>query len=390
MVLSRSHPVKQSADLLQHALSYHRLGWSIIPCRGKKPAVPWKSYQTAPADEETLHRLFGQCRPDGLAVILGPISGGLVCRDFDVEDSYLRWAACQRDLARLLPTAETQRGFHVYFRGPTAYAQLDDGEYRGDSAHYCVVPPSQHPSGSIYRWTVPPSETHLPVLDPFVTGLCPIPVRPQRSGEQHDTAEKHRSREDPQPLTPPHLASLLLCGEELSAIYRRTLPRRAGQRFHCAFRLARALKAVPHLAAAPAQELVNILRQWHSLALPVIRTKDFAETLENFMAAWALVKHPDGTGPLADAVERARSAETPAAAAVFGTHVQSLARLCLELQRLAGDESFPLSCETAGGVLGVSSKTAWWHLQTLIGAGLLQMVERGEQGGIRASRYRWT
>src|SRR5262249_55270629 len=93
------------------------------------------------------------------------------CRDFDRLGSYESWAAAHPDLAAALPTVATARGRHVYFRGPEGFADLGDGEYRGDPRHYCVLPPSAHPDGAVYAWLVPLPDGDLPLVDPAEAGL---------------------------------------------------------------------------------------------------------------------------------------------------------------------------------------------------------------------------
>jgi hypothetical protein len=78
-----------------------------------------------------------------LAVVLGDVSGGLVCRDYDDSAAFGRWSAAHPNYATALPTVATARGGHVYFRAaPTdlRFVDLADGEYRGDSGHYCLLP----------------------------------------------------------------------------------------------------------------------------------------------------------------------------------------------------------------------------------------------------------
>src|SRR5687768_9277172 len=99
--------------LLEWAQAYGRLDWCIIPVRQKLPAGRWKQYQKTRPDDATLRKLFEPKNLTGLAVILGPVSGRLACRDFDQLGSYESWSASHRQLAATLPTAETARGRHV-------------------------------------------------------------------------------------------------------------------------------------------------------------------------------------------------------------------------------------------------------------------------------------
>ena len=103
-------------DLLTHALEYARRGWSIVPVNGKKSALrPWKRYKAQRAPEAKLRELFARDKLSGLAVVCGPVSDGLVVRDFDTVGAYERWAWAHPELAEVLPTVRTARGFHVYF-----------------------------------------------------------------------------------------------------------------------------------------------------------------------------------------------------------------------------------------------------------------------------------
>ncbi|MCX7424734.1 MAG: bifunctional DNA primase/polymerase [Planctomycetia bacterium] len=160
----------QPPTLLDAALAYAARGWSLIPINvaTKKPpeGLRWKRYQTTPADAARLREWFsGKYR--ALAVVLGEVSGGLVCRDFDRMDAYEAWATAHPDLARTLPTVATGRpGRHVYFRtAELCFVDLPDGEYRGNSGHYCVVPPSEHPTGRDYRWLTVLPDGELPFVE---------------------------------------------------------------------------------------------------------------------------------------------------------------------------------------------------------------------------------
>jgi hypothetical protein len=132
------------SEFLQDALGYAARGWSIVPiCLDgdrKTPAIKtWKKYQTERASDATLRRWFARPGVDGLAVVCGAVSGGLVVRDYDVLDSYKQWAAARPDLAAALPTVETARGRHVYFHHSTERDTRPE-RFIGGSSVYPMIP----------------------------------------------------------------------------------------------------------------------------------------------------------------------------------------------------------------------------------------------------------
>jgi hypothetical protein len=136
--------------------------------------MTWKRFQTTRPSESELRAWFARDRY-ALAVVLGSVSGGLVCRDFDAMEAFDAWAAEYPKFAKELPTVETGRpGRHVYCRADVDQVRqvsrsgggiidLGDGELRG-SGGYCLLPPSRHPSGHNYRWLVP-LRAPIPFLD---------------------------------------------------------------------------------------------------------------------------------------------------------------------------------------------------------------------------------
>jgi hypothetical protein len=179
--------------------------WSIVPIRNdgqgrKKAACKWEQYQTRRPSSEEIRHLFRRGDLTGLAVILGAVSGGLYGRDFDVMESYHRWATQYPGLARLLPTVATGRGRHVYayHGGQVRTIDFGDGELRGEN-HYIVLPPSLHPSGRRYAWVVPPRGPCAEVtIAPDVAGLarswCPKAEeqREQRGTEGAEVSDGFR------------------------------------------------------------------------------------------------------------------------------------------------------------------------------------------------------
>jgi hypothetical protein len=378
-----SIPARNTASnadaLLAAALDYGRRDWSIIPVVSKRPAVTtWREWQTRRADAEQIGRWFSRGDVTGLAVICGAVSGGLTVRDFDEAAAYDQWAGTHADLAERLPTVRTGRGFHVYHRSAVArIVTLGDGELRG--AGYVLAPPSRHPSGEPYRWTIPLPNGELPILDPAESGLC--------NRENIESVEDRADRADREDRDNTASSSLLVSAAPsvLHAI-ESTLPVRAGQRNRKLFDLARGLKAI--LPDAGPGELRPIIAEWHRRALPIIGTKSFLESWADFIVAWARVKYPAGRGTVDSAFARAASTPPPARCAELypgEAGILLLAGLCRELQRGAGE--FFLDCRTAGRLLNVDHSTVWRWLKVLCADGILQAGEKGSMATRKASRF---
>ena len=191
---------------LNDAVRYREQGWSLIPMKmsTKTPAVRWKRYQKAMADEVRLRKWFDSDRGYGLAVIYGEISGGLASRDFDNLGSYERWATEHPDLAEKLPTVETRRGRHVYCRfatddvsdfrrqigKPDGWGAIgcEGGELRAGVGCYSVIPNSKHPSGFVYRWTKSPFDVPIPTLTVAESGFF-VPRATEITEETEDIEE---------------------------------------------------------------------------------------------------------------------------------------------------------------------------------------------------------
>ena len=367
------------SETLDTALAYHRRGWSVIPIRAgtKKPAIPWQRFQDERPSQSQIREWWR--REHGIAVICGTVSGGLNCRDYDQEDSYRRWTCTWADLAGALPTVRTARGHHVYFRGPEAkITKLPDGELRG--AGYCLLPPSRHPDGPIYTWTVPLPDGDIPHIGDVVeAGFFPP------SGDVIERVERVESVEA---IISALSALSITCTADA---IRSTLPTATGRRNRAVFELARALKAIPALADAPPEALREHVVAWHRLGREAgtIGTEPPEETWGDFLAAWPKVKFPRGTEPMSEIIERAKQNIPAAADRYEGASLRLLVSLCCELQAAAGDAPFYLGCATAARVLGVTSVTAWRYLLILKADGIVTETEKGDIGKRRASRFRY-
>ena len=268
-----------SPDVFGEALRLQSLGLSIIPIgANKRPAIAkWKPFQTSVAAESQIHDWFDRRDDLGIGIVLGPVSGDLVARDFDRLDAYERWALVYPPLAYRLPTVETARGRHVYFRADCHTATLNDGELRGEGS-YVVAPPSVHPSGCRYRWTVPlKSLEAVPWLTPDEAGFGTAPPSPSNATDRTDSTESILSDLWLSARSVLSVATDILAG---------TLPARFGTRRRRLFELARRVRAAPQLEGVPLATLRPLVAEWHRLALPTIRTKPFDETWADFVEAF--------------------------------------------------------------------------------------------------------
>jgi hypothetical protein len=376
-------------------LRYHARGWPVFPVKGKRPKGRWKRYQTTPPDESTLRQLFSGDDFDGVAVVLGSASNGLCCRDYDDLTSYQRWAESHPHLVNTLPTVETNRGRHLYFRGPSFFKKFDDGEYRGTSGQYTVLPPSRHPAGTIYRWLVHLPEGELPLVDPVEAGLC---NREDRVGAESGDDGDHRENGANTANLPswlvsasPSLSSAPSLLHAIEQAIKATLPSAKGQRNRCIFNFARHLRSIEELAGADFRALRQIVEEWHRRALPIIGTKPFVDTWADFLQAWKKVRIPAGKDAIGAALKRAVAKGPPAhVTKLYGEGpIVLLAAVCRELQLIAGEGEFFIDCRTAGRLIGVDHATAWRYLEVLCADGILAPGAKGCNVRRKASRFRF-
>lgn len=371
--------------LLEAALRMFAEGANVLPANGKRPILTrWKPWQTNRQTEREIRDWFEFPNAVALACVLGPASNDLVARDFDDRRSYESWALKNPSLARELPTAATSRGTHVYFSAQGAKTtKFADGELRGHGS-YVIAPPSVHRDGTAYRWINPFLRQRLLQADPslFITD------KSQEEGS--GVTEKPRSGEADEIEETDAIASFSsdFSRDVLEAI-QQTMPHAAGQRHHCLFNLARRLKGIPGLANASVDKLMPIFAEWHGLALAVIRTKDWDESCSEFLYAWDRIKTPYGVTPLDLAMAAARESTLTTSESMRYRSEQArlLFKLCRELQRLAGDAPFYLSCAEAEKRIGIPKMQAHRQFNRMRMEGVLELVQA--HTNIRATRYRF-
>ena len=183
-----------AAEPLRQARAYLAAGLSVIPIAHgtKEPAIQrlprvydaesgksrpsWRMFQDRlPSDQELNDWFDGP--EQGIGIICGSVSGGLVVLDLESPELYERWRTfaltlLDADLLDSLPVVASGKGRHVYLRmaeplGNRKLAMAERvvlAETRGQGG-YIVAPPSLHPSGKHYA-LLSGDLSVIPLLDP--------------------------------------------------------------------------------------------------------------------------------------------------------------------------------------------------------------------------------
>jgi hypothetical protein len=150
----------------QVALAYARRGLHVFPClpRGKEPATA-NGYKDATVDPALIERWWRQDADCNIGIATGARSHCFVL-DVDGDDAEAVLQKLGDHCGALPPTVETitPRGRHVFFDWPShpvrnSAGKLGPGlDIRGEGG-YVVAPPSIHPSGRAYAWSVDSANT---------------------------------------------------------------------------------------------------------------------------------------------------------------------------------------------------------------------------------------
>lgn len=193
-----NHNHHSITEPMAQALQYHSYGWTPIPIRyrDKRPhfnllkrttgTPEWKQFQSKRPDEALIRDWFkvpainvGLVIRDGLGVI-----------DFDTKSAYELWGNGYG-----MPTVQTSRGRHVYFRNGTGMDStqklIHENKAVGDIKlnGYVVAPPSIHSSGRQYRWKSAEWIGGLPTIDDLPSILPGFEIRASFSvGRANGTA----------------------------------------------------------------------------------------------------------------------------------------------------------------------------------------------------------
>jgi hypothetical protein len=150
----------QSGSIYNSAQAYERLSMSVIPLKGKRPALnSWKAYQTKRATANEIEGWHKSGLLDNIGIVCGAVSDNLVVLDLDGIAGYPAFSATFPHLAQTYTVATGGGvGKHVYFRvGQMPVSVKAMGTPIGNlelcgNGRQVVAPPSIHPTtGKAYQ-----------------------------------------------------------------------------------------------------------------------------------------------------------------------------------------------------------------------------------------------
>lgn len=166
-----------SPPLLDAALGYAELGWTVFKLNGKRPATS-NGFKDATADPHRIRATFRGSRRANLGIATGEAK--LLIVDVDPRhggDESLR--ALEQENGALPQTVRARTGGggeHIYFKNPgdvgSSAGRLGRGlDVRGNGG-YVVAPPSVHKSGRRYSWINPPGDFEVADPPAWLLTLC--------------------------------------------------------------------------------------------------------------------------------------------------------------------------------------------------------------------------
>ena len=167
----------QAENIYQSAQAYARLGMSIIPLKGKRPALnSWKAYQAKRATTKEIEGWHNNGIIDNVGIVCGEVSNNLVVLDLDGVAGYPAFSATFPYLAQTYTVATGGgTGSHIYFRVGQMPASvkamgtpIGNLELCGEGRQV-VAPPSIHPTtDNAYQLQIEADILHVESLGELV------------------------------------------------------------------------------------------------------------------------------------------------------------------------------------------------------------------------------
>lgn len=141
---------------LEHALSYRKRGWSIIPIQkgSKLPAIKsWTKYQTELPTEAEIRSWFMVWEDAGIALICGKVSGVIAV---DIDSGKGEVDTKGLEMPPTLAQKTGTGGSHLLYVWRPGLVGAKVGirkglDIRSDNS-YIILAPSIHPNGNAYEW----------------------------------------------------------------------------------------------------------------------------------------------------------------------------------------------------------------------------------------------
>jgi hypothetical protein len=149
-----------ASQIWEAARRYLAAGFSVIPCKYKKPRVEsWQKYSVQPPTLRDINRWFEDYEAgQSIGVVLGQVSHNVVVVDLDgMGAARLYKARFPHLLETRIVMSGSLTGFHLYYRVAEMPINLNvrvpefgGFELRGNG-QYVIAPPSPHLSGHFYK-----------------------------------------------------------------------------------------------------------------------------------------------------------------------------------------------------------------------------------------------
>lgn len=155
--------------LLENALGYAKLGWSVFPLKPKQktPLIKWSACQKKLLTEKEIIKYWTKWPDANIATATGEISG-IIIIDIDSANGQEAYKAEFGTIHNTIRQTTGKKGaMQLFFKYPQDGNQykntvrtLTDIDTRGHGG-YCVLPQSVHPNGTQYKWVINPLEMGL-------------------------------------------------------------------------------------------------------------------------------------------------------------------------------------------------------------------------------------
>ena len=167
--------------LLEHALTYARTGWAVLPLKPReKTPLTKHAVNDATTDAKQIKRWWKKWPDANIGVACGDASGILVIDIDPRNDGDHTWISLTQDALadadlETLTSFTGGGGRHLVFEQPEGRTRGHLGEGIDiKNSGYIVAPPSNHPSGDGYLWDDPDAE-----ILPLPPELLALIVRPE-------------------------------------------------------------------------------------------------------------------------------------------------------------------------------------------------------------------